>query len=67
MAIDYPGIAILLTSATTSVVSIVTLVRQGKNKADTDVKLQELHAQGNSNLETARILAEKLSVIAFRL
>lgn len=69
MVIDAQGIAlvlgaigVLLASIGSFIVQMVALARQSDNKRDTDKKLEVLHTQGNSNLETARKLSEALGL-----
>lgn len=67
--IDYNGIAVvigavgvLLASIGSFIVQMVALMRQRDNRQAIDQKLEALHVQGNSNLETARKLSEALGV-----
>jgi len=74
---NYEGIAlvlgavgVLLASVGSFVVQMVALARQRDNRQAIvqkleaqDVKLEDLHKQGNSNLEVARKLSEEVGVM----
>jgi len=77
VVIDYNGVAlvlgaigVLLASIGTFIVQMVALARQRDNKEvivqkleAQDVKLKDLHDQGNSNLAVARQLSEEVGVM----
>jgi len=56
MAVDYTGIATLVASLTASAVTLISLMRQGRNKASTDEKLETIKASTDAKLEVLHSL-----------
>ena len=60
--IDYQGIATLIASVTTSIVSLVALGRQRRNRDATDEKLEVLHKLTNGQSEKLNAVTQQLGI-----
>ena len=62
MAVDYTGIATLVASLTASAVTLISLMRQGRNKASTDEQLAVFHNLANGQSAKVADISEKLGI-----